>query len=249
MFISILVNRLTVVILLLGISIAVAEMHVLASTTSIQEKQTDHWVWPVNGEITDTFGTRHGNHKGLDIAAARGDEIRSVDKGTVKRSYFSNTYGNVVFIKHPNGLETVYAHMSQRDVEEGVEVEIGEKIGEVGSTGVSTGDHLHFEVHKGEWNYEKNNAVDPLVVFDNEQHDSHKTVRKGPEESIVVSKQENNQDKAITVTVNKNDTLWALSIEHQVPVESIKDWNQLESSLILVGQELKIYSNSESNES
>jgi len=221
------------------------------SANSSYQAHTKHWVWPVSGEITDTFGSRHGRHKGLDIAAPLGEATFSVDEGIVKKSYYSTTYGNVVFIEHPNGLETVYAHLSKRNVNVGEKVTHGQKIGEIGSTGVSTGSHLHFEVHKGEWTYEKNNAIDPLSVLkqsnllasknvgDNNGTKTKKT--HGETDSIEVSNQPNrSEEKVIEVTVKKDQTLWHLAKKYNVSINSIMDANALDSSLLEIGQVLII---------
>ncbi len=129
------------------------------------EKVTDHWVWPADGIITDTYGTRNGSHKGIDIAGGLGSPVYAVDEGYVSKSYYSDSYGHVVFLKHPNNLETVYAHLSKRNVQEGELVKKGDIIGEMGSTGDSSGSHLHFEVHKNEWTADKRNAVDPIIAL------------------------------------------------------------------------------------
>ncbi len=129
------------------------------------EDLSENWVQPVEGVITDTFGTRKGKHKGIDIAAPNGEAIRSVSAGVVTKSYYSDSYGHVVFIKHPEGYETVYAHLHKRFVTEGETVKKGESVGIIGNTGISTGTHLHFEVHKGEWTIEKKYALDPIFMF------------------------------------------------------------------------------------
>jgi LysM repeat protein len=128
-------------------------------------KLTSDWVWPADGVITDLYGTRHGHHKGIDIAGESKTPIHSVDKGVVTKSYFSGSYGHVVFIKHDNNLETVYAHLNKRNVIEGQVVNQGDVIGLMGNTGDSSGVHLHFEVHKDNWTYEKENAIDPVLAF------------------------------------------------------------------------------------
>lgn len=103
--------------------------------------------WPVNGGyISDYFGGER-SHKGLDIAASSGTEIYAAEGGTVYRAgWNSGGYGNYVVIDHPNGYRTVYAHASSVVAYEGQEVEKGQLIAYVGSTGDSTGPHCHFEV-------------------------------------------------------------------------------------------------------
>lgn len=124
------------------------------------------FIKPTEGQLSSSFGSRNGNmHFGIDFAASTGTPVKAAAAGTVSRSYLSQSYGNAVFIRHTiNGQvwETVYAHMSSRAVTEGQYVKAGQLIGKVGSTGDSTGSHLHFETHKGTWNIDKSNAVNPL---------------------------------------------------------------------------------------
>ncbi|HET7657907.1 MAG TPA: peptidoglycan DD-metalloendopeptidase family protein [Bacillales bacterium] len=129
------------------------------------------WEWPVNGIMTSSFGDRGGEHKGIDIAAPMGTPVVAAKSGVVKRSYHSSSYGNVVFILHSNGDETVYAHLKERLVNKGDVVKQGQEIGEVGSTGDSTGPHLHFEIHHGLWNVDKTHAFNPLLVLGSKQSD------------------------------------------------------------------------------
>jgi len=123
-----------------------------------------NWIWPTDGVITDTYGSRNGTHKGIDIGADFGTPIHVVDQGVVTKSFYSVSYGHVIFVKHKE-FETVYAHLQKRYVKEGDRVKKGQVIGEMGSTGYSTGSHLHFEVHKKKWTFQKENALDPLVIF------------------------------------------------------------------------------------
>ena len=138
--------------------------HSQAEMLDITELTLD-WVWPADGVVTDLYGTRHGHHKGIDIAGEFKTPIHSVDKGVVTKSYYSGSYGHVVFIKHDNNLETVYAHLNKRNVKEGQVVNQGDVIGLMGNTGDSSGVHLHFEIHKENWTYEKENAVDPVTAL------------------------------------------------------------------------------------
>ncbi|THU02068.1 M23 family metallopeptidase [Lampropedia puyangensis] len=102
--------------------------------------------------VSSTFGSRFHpikktwrNHNGIDYAATTGTPIRSIGDGVVQQSGWSNSYGNVVYVDHGQGRVTVYAHMSRRDVATGEKISQGQLIGAVGSTGMSTGPHLHFE--------------------------------------------------------------------------------------------------------
>ncbi|MBL5888916.1 M23 family metallopeptidase [Heyndrickxia sporothermodurans] len=128
-------------------------------------KETNEWTFPAKGEISDVFDSRGGIHKGLDIAGKYKSGVYAVADGKVVRSYYSGSYGNVIFIHHDNGYETVYVHLNKRIVNEGQKVKKGDKIGLMGNTGQSTGIHLHFEVHKGKWKIHKENAIDPFLVF------------------------------------------------------------------------------------
>ena len=98
-------------------------------------------------------------HAGVDIGAKAGDTIIASDGGTVAVAEYSDSYGNYVLINHGNGYTTLYAHMSSMAVEAGQAVEQGDTLGYVGSTGWSTGPHLHFEIR---YNDEK---TDPEAYF------------------------------------------------------------------------------------
>ena len=105
---------------------------------------------PVSGIITSRFGNRESirsyGHTGLDIAAPAGTPIKAAADGTVTFSGYSGGYGYVVKMSHGNGIETYYGHCSALYVSAGEKVEAGDIIAAVGSTGNSTGNHLHFEV-------------------------------------------------------------------------------------------------------
>ena len=101
---------------------------------------------PISGIITCRFGNRGYGHRGLDIAASTGTPIKAAAAGTVTTSGWNNSYGYMVIISHGNGVQTVYAHASQLIAKVGQTVSQGQVIAKVGSTGNSTGPHLHFEV-------------------------------------------------------------------------------------------------------
>ena len=120
------------------------------------------YVWPVHGRITSYFGRRNigmgtsSFHRGLDVAAPSGTLIRASRSGTVSFAAWSGSYGYLVRIRHAGGDETWYAHQSSMLVSVGQWVEQNEAIGRIGSTGLSTGPHLHFEIRR------RGTALDPL---------------------------------------------------------------------------------------
>lgn len=126
---------------------------------------------PSAGYVSSTMGERwNKQHAGIDIAASGTVPIVAAADGVVSRSYFSSSYGNVIFVTHSIGGQqwtTVYAHLSSRQASEGAVVAKGQQIGIMGNTGHSFGQHLHFELHKGAWNYSKSNAVNPLNYIPN----------------------------------------------------------------------------------
>ena len=112
--------------------------------------------------ITSNFGARWGRqHKGLDIKVYIGDTIRAAFSGKVRIvRYEAKGYGKYVVIRHPNGLETIYGHMSKQLVREDQDVRAGDPIGLGGNTGRSTGSHLHFETRLC------GVALNPAIMFD-----------------------------------------------------------------------------------
>lgn len=111
-------------------------------------------IWPTDSTyITSNFGNRDAptagastNHQGLDIGAAAGTPIYAAASGTIEVATSNNSYGNYVMVNHGSGTTTVYAHMESMTVSSGQYVTQGQIIGYVGSTGITTGPHLHYEV-------------------------------------------------------------------------------------------------------
>ena len=117
-------------------------------------------VEPVNGTITSRFGRRSGGtHTGLDIANSTGTPIKAAATGTVVYSGYKGSYGNLIIVAHTNSIQTYYAHCSRLYVSVGQTVTQGQVIGAVGSTGNSTGPHLHLEVRVNGVAYNPQNYV------------------------------------------------------------------------------------------
>jgi len=120
-----------------------------------QEINGDLFIWPTSGRISSPYGYRMAPfagvrmfHTGVDIAAPMGSPIKAAMAGRVTQVGIDESWGNFVVISHHSGYRTFYAHMSVVRVKEGAYVETGGRIGDVGSTGLSTGPHVHFTVYK-----------------------------------------------------------------------------------------------------
>lgn len=136
---------------------------VAATPPPLLEQPPGAWASPVPGRVTSKFGRRlhpilgvWKMHTGVDMSGKTGTPIIAVASGKVTHSGPRGGYGNLVTIEHAGGLETRYAHQSKVAVSVGDRVLAGQVIGYVGSTGMSTGPHLHFEVRQD------GNPVDPL---------------------------------------------------------------------------------------
>jgi murein DD-endopeptidase MepM/ murein hydrolase activator NlpD len=122
----------------------------------LQEINGDLFLWPVNGAITSPYGyrrdpfnpSRRQFHTGIDIRGNTGTPVRAAMSGRVSQVGFDRVLGNYIIINHHSGYRTLYAHLSVIRTRTGAAVVAGERIGDVGSTGLSTGPHLHFTVYK-----------------------------------------------------------------------------------------------------
>jgi len=123
--------------------------------------------WPAGGRMTSGFGNRkdpvtnrYSFHKGIDLANSVGTNVLAAGTGVVTFSGWNGSYGNVIVVSHGYGYKSVYAHNEKILVEVGQRVEKGDHIAEMGSTGKSTGSHLHFEIHF------EGTQIDPMKVLE-----------------------------------------------------------------------------------
>ncbi len=122
----------------------------------MQEINGDLFIWPVNNVITSSYGYRRDPfgsgrrlfHTGIDIRGGTGTPVKAAMSGRVSGVGYDRVLGNYVAINHHSGYRTIYAHLSVIRTRTGAYVGTGERIGDVGSTGLSTGAHLHFAVYK-----------------------------------------------------------------------------------------------------
>ena len=126
------------------------------TASEVDTEASTGWTVPAEGRLTSAFGERADPftettrfHRGIDIAAAAGTPIRAARSGTVVFSGRLAGYGNTIILEHAGGYRTLYGHASRNLVKEGEAISAEQVIGEVGSSGRSTGTHLHFELQKG----------------------------------------------------------------------------------------------------
>lgn len=131
-----------------NVTVAATDEVIHKGTKVIPSRGTGTFLWPANGGyVSSKMGTRWGSyHRGIDIARPSNYTIKAADNGTVSFAGWDGSYGRKVVINHNNGFQTVYAHLSSINVRVGQVVPAGSSIGVMGSTGRSTGVHLHFEV-------------------------------------------------------------------------------------------------------
>ena len=136
----------------------------LQRLAAVRERE-NRYLWPVHGRITSYYGRRNlgfgtsNFHQGLDVAAPIGTLITAARAGTVSFAGWSGSYGYLVKVRHAGGEETWYAHQSGMLVSVGQYLEQGQALGRVGSTGLSTGPHLHFEIRRS------GSALDPIGIL------------------------------------------------------------------------------------
>jgi murein DD-endopeptidase MepM/ murein hydrolase activator NlpD len=190
-----------------------------------------------NTKITDIFGyrpRRRRMHYGLDIKVERGDTIRAAFDGKVRYvSYQRRGYGNYVVIRHPNGLETLYAHLTTRLVEENEVVKAGDPIGLGGNTGRSTGTHLHFETRL------LGKALNPALMFDfpNQDVTGDTYLYAKPTKKVY-----DPSDPDTYYKVKSGDTLGRIAARKGTTVKNLCKLNGITTqSTLRVGQILRLY--------
>lgn len=195
-----------------------------------------HFCMPTpSTKITSGYGYRPAFrrvHKGLDIKVYIGDTIKSAYSGRVRIvSYEAGGYGKYVVIRHNNGLETVYGHLSKQLVEENQVVKAGEPIGMGGNTGLSTGSHLHFEtLFLGK-------AIDPALLFDFEHQDivqdfyTFYNTDKSSDEKYASAEREGEKSNTISDVryrkVKRGDTLESIAAELGTSVDVLTRQNNI----------------------
>ena len=137
------------------------------STYDLRRAMGELFIYPIRGRLTSRYGSRadpftgaKSFHTGVDLAAPTGTSIKASSDGRVAAAGWQNVYGNYAIITHAGGYQTLYAHMSSLSVKRGQYLTQGDEVGKVGSTGYSTGPHLHFSVYKD------GKTINPFSVLD-----------------------------------------------------------------------------------
>lgn len=210
--------------------------------------------YPYIGRITSRYGPRRGrSHQGIDMSLKVGDPVYAVFDGKVRLSKAAGNYGNLVIIRHNNGLETYYAHLSERSVQPGEWVVAGQQIGLGGNTGRSTGPHLHFEVRYRGQSFDPERIIDfktgelrrEELLLKRRHFSIYAKFEQDFDEEVEIEKIEEAERKAAQAiqyhTVRSGDTLGALARKYGTTVSRICQLNNIKSTSILrIGQRLRV---------
>lgn len=191
------------------------------------------FVHPVAGPVTSKFGYRRYRwHFGTDIDLQTGDNVYNAFDGVVRIAQYSSSYGYVIVVRHYNGLETLYSHLSKMKVQVGQEVEAGHVLGLGGRTGRASGSHLHFEVRYKGW------SIDPQLLIDFETGNLQYI---SAEITPVWFDHLTHKHHGNYYTIVKGDTLSTIARRHGMPLSQLLALNDMQaSSLIMPGQKIKV---------
>ncbi len=214
------------------------------------------FVMPRIGRTNSGFGARHRQpHFGVDIHLVTGDTVLSAFDGLVRIAKLNSSYGNVVIIRHKNGLETIYAHLSKILVHTDQYVNAGELIGLGGNTGHSFGSHLHFEVrYKGEpldpnelISFDEQRLVGDTVMITSKSFEFYESFLGGKyyvmhknSRNMITSGKKNSKQfvagskgKAGYYTVRKGDTIYSIARRYGKTPDQICKLNHMRASAVL----------------
>lgn len=202
---------------------------------------------PVPGQVLSEFGWRHGRiHAGIDLRLEKGDSVFSSFDGVVRISRYFSGYGNIVVVRHYNGLETCYAHLSKRVAKVNQEVKAGQVLGLGGRTGRATCNHLHFEVRYLEEPINPRYVVDfpgqkittDTLLVSNDTF-FHRTKNSG--KSKTPAQQFKIEKGTDYYTIKQGDTLYSIAKRSGTTVAALCQRNNIsETSILHLGQKLKL---------
>lgn len=216
----------------------------------------DQYHCPFQGSVyhRGKFGVRRGRrHQGVDLPLKTGDPIYATFTGKVRVSKYWGAFGNLVVIRHDNGLETFYAHLSKRNVEVGDWVNAGDVIGLGGSTGRSTGPHLHFETrHNGfafdpQWliDFEKGTLRHRLFVLKKKYFNIYSNYEQDFEDELKNEEDDKKEDAEREAmrwyTIKSGDTLGRIAINNGTTVNALCKLNGIKPTTTLkIGRKIRV---------
>ena len=217
--------------------------------------RVDDYKAPVVGRVSSQYGIRRGrNHNGVDISLKLRDPIYAAFPGRVRYSrYNSGGYGNLVIIRHDNGLETFYGHLSERMVEPNQWVEAGQVIGLGGSTGRSTGPHLHFETRYYGQSFDPERLIDfksgtlsrETFLLKRSYFSIYSRAGQDFEDEIANEEQDKKEQEEREAMryhkIRSGDTLGAIARKYGTTVNNICRLNGIKSTTVLrIGRTLRV---------
>ena len=213
----------------------------------------NNYVHPAKYKATSMYGVkrrRGRRHWGVDIPFPEGTPVVAAFDGMVRISTYNNGgYGNVVVIRHDNGLETYYAHFLKRLVNPGQMVKAGDTIGLGGSTGRSRGNHLHFEVRYLGHHFNPARIIDfqnyklscdTLFIGGKEVKTNADPVEHHAHDGTSVQSVQNGGGSPVYITVRKGDTLGYIASKNKTTVDKLKKLNNMKSDFLREGQRLRV---------
>ncbi|MCG8473926.1 MAG: peptidoglycan DD-metalloendopeptidase family protein [Cytophagales bacterium] len=199
------------------------------------KKDSTAWVFPIKkGRITSRFGwRRYRYHYGIDMKLRKGDPVRAAFDGIVRIArYNRGGYGYYVLLRHKNGLETIYGHLSKYIVKSGQEVKAGDLIGYGGSTGRSTGNHLHFELRY------QGNPINPAEFYDLEKAELISGQYQIDEHTYAYVKE---MRKRVYHRIRRGDYLGRIARRYHTTIIKICRLNRIKSTTTLrIGRRLRV---------
>ncbi len=202
----------------------------------VDKSKSSFFVNPFDGEVTSRFGMRHGRyHYGTDVNLETGDSVLSAFDGIVRITKLSRSYGFVVVVRHMNGLETLYAHLSQINVKNDQLVKAGDMIGLGGNTGRSRGSHLHFEIRY------LGAPINPEDIIDFQNYRLISDVLYLTAYHFRYHKDISKLKEAKYHKVKNGETLGSIARKYHTSINNLKKLNRMKrSTLIRAGKRIRV---------
>lgn len=215
----------------------------------VNHDKKQYYACPHEGRITSHFGPRRRRwHYGVDLGLRTGDPIKAMFDGKVRIAKRAGAYGNLVVIRHDNGLETYYGHLSKINVKPNQEIKAGEILGLGGSTGRSTGPHLHLEIRylgaainpEKVIDFTNYQLKDETLYLTREYFKNGGRTTNGSRQLASTSTKAKASKGGKYYTVRKGDTLGAIARRNGTTVKKLAQLNGIKGTRIKAGQKIRL---------